>query len=58
MNHDTTNLDVRGKVGWVKVSTACIFCTDGSITTGISLRSGLHNDIFEVVVEVICREDR
>ena len=50
-NHDTKNLDVRVKVGWVKGLNRLYFLYEGFDNYWDFAASGLHNDIFEVVVD-------
>jgi hypothetical protein len=51
MNHDTQNLDVKVKVGWVKGLNRLYFLYEGFDNYWDFAASGLHNDIFEVVVD-------
>ena len=51
MNHDTKNLDVTVKVGWVKGLNRLYFLYEGFDNYWDFAGSGLHNDIFEVVVD-------
>ena len=51
MNHDTKNLDVKVKVGWVKGLNRLYFLYEGFDNYWDFAASGLHNDIFEVVVD-------
>jgi len=50
-NHDTKNLDVKVKVGWVKGLNRLYFLYEGFDNYWDFAASGLHNDIFEVVVD-------
>ncbi len=51
MNHDTKNLDVTVRVGWVKGLNRLYFLYEGFDNYWDFAGSGLHNDIFEVVVD-------
>ena len=51
MNHDTKNLDVVVKVGWVRGLNRLYFLYEGFDNYWDFAGSGLHNDIFEVVVD-------
>jgi hypothetical protein len=51
MNHDTKNLDVAVRVGWVKGLNRLYFLYEGFDNYWDFAASGLHNDIFEVVVD-------
>lgn len=51
MNHDTKNLDVKVRVGWVKGLNRLYFLYEGFDNYWDFAASGLHNDIFEVVVD-------
>jgi len=50
MNHDPKKLDVKIKVGWVKAENRLYFLYEAYKGSGILL-PGLHQDIFEVVVD-------
>ena len=51
LNHDTKNLDVKVRVGWVKGLNRLYFLYEGFDNYWDFAASGLHNDIFEVVVD-------
>ena len=51
MNHNTSNLDVKVRVGWVKGLNRLYFLYEGFDNYWDFAASGLHNDIFEVVVD-------
>lgn len=51
MNHDSKNLDVKVKVGWVKGLNRLYFLYQAYDNYWDFARPDLHNDIFEVVVD-------
>ena len=50
-NHDPKNLDVKVKVGWVKGLNRLYFLYEAQDNYWDFASNGLHNDIFEVVVD-------
>lgn len=51
LNHDTNNLDVKVKVGWVKGLNRLYFLYEAYDNYWDFTHPDLHNDIFEVVVD-------
>jgi hypothetical protein len=51
MNHDLANKDVKVKVGWVKGLNRLYFLYESTDNYWDFAADGLHNDIFEVVVD-------
>ena len=51
MNHDPKNLDVKVKVGWVKGMNQLYFLYQATKSYWDFSEPGLHNDIFEVIVD-------
>ena len=51
LNHDKKNIDVKVRVGWVKGMNRLYFLYEASDNYWDFSEPGLHNDIFEVVVD-------